>query len=163
VTATGNTVAYVTLVEINDTIVITCNGASCNTRGMDGGNGATLNAGVFCSYSCGDSGGMNSNGGGASGTGGTVSSSIFNGTASAKWGSGSGGLKNDGALPLLEPTGTQLSGSPGTGGGVLSGVFLSSNTSGCLGCGGCGRYGNGSGSLIPPCSGSGGYVKLRPY
>jgi len=59
--------------------------ASGNTSGMDRGNGATLNGGIFCSYSCGGGGGMNSNGGGASGTGGTGSTSTFNGTASAEW------------------------------------------------------------------------------
>jgi len=151
---TGNTAPYVTLVEINDAVVITC-------------NGATLNVGVFCSHSCGGSGGMNSSSSGASGTGGTGSSSSFNGTASAEWGSGnsgSGGLNNGGAPPLVLPTiGTQPSGAPGAGGGVLGGVFLSSNTSGRLGCGGCGGFGNGSGSLIPPSSGGGGYVKLRLY
>jgi len=151
---TGNTAPYVTLVEINDAVVITC-------------NGATLNVGVFCSHSCGGSGGMNSSSSGASGTGGTGSSSSFNGTASAEWGSGnsgSGGLNNGGAPPLVLPTiGTQPSGAPGAGGGVLGGVFLSSNTSGRLGCGGCGGFGNRSGSLIPPGSGSGGYVKLRLY
>jgi len=66
----GNTIAYGTAVEINGVQIITCNGASGNTSGMDGGNGATLNGGVFCSYSCGGGGGMNSNGGGASGAGG---------------------------------------------------------------------------------------------
>jgi len=163
----GNTVAYGTAVEINGIQIITCNGASGNTSGIDGGNGATLNVGVFCSYSCGGGGGMNSNGGGASGTDGTGSSSSFNGTASAEWGSGNsgnGGLNNGGAPPLVEPTiGTQPSGAPGAGGGVLGSVFLSSNTSGHLGCGGCGGFGNRSGSLIPPGSGSGGYVKLRLY
>jgi len=159
----GTTIPYGTLVEINGAVVITCNRASGNTSGMDGGNGATLNAGVFCSYSCGGGGGMNSNGGGASGTGSTGSTRIFNGMASAEWGSGnsgSSGLNNGGAPPLVEPTtGTQPSGALGAGGGVLGGVFLSSNTSGRLGCGGCGGYGNGSGSHIPPSSGSDGYVK----
>jgi len=167
VTPPVTTIPYGTLVEINGAIVITCNGASGNTSRMDGGNGATLNTNVFCSYSCGGGSGMNSNGGGASGTGGTGSTSFFSGMSLAEWGSGnsgSSGLKNGGAPPLVEPTTrTQPSGTLGTGGGVLGGVFLSSNTSGCLGCGGCGGYGNGSGSLIPPCSGSGGYVKLRPY
>jgi len=110
---------------------------------------------------------MNSRGCGASGTGGSGSTSFFNGTASAEWGSGNSGndgLNNGGAPPLVEPTtGTQPSSSPGAGGGVLGSVFLSSNSSGCLGCGSCGGYGNGSGSLIPPGSGGGGYVKLRLY
>jgi len=116
---------------------------------MDGGNGATLNTNVFCSYSCGGGGGMNS----SSGSG---STSFFNGSASAEWGSGNsgnGGLNNGRAPPLVEPDiGTQPSGAPGAGGGVLSGVFLSSNTSGRLGCGGCGVFGNGSGDLIAPSS-----------
>jgi len=132
----GNTVAYGTAVEINGIPIITCNGASGNTSRMDGGNGATLNTNVFCSYSCRGGGGMNGNGGGASWTGSTGSTSLFSGTASAEWGgsnSGNDGLNNGGALPLVEPTtGTQPSGSPGAGGGVLSGVFLSSNTSGHL-------------------------------
>jgi len=163
----GNTVAYGTAVEIDGIQIITCNGASGNSSGMDGGNGATFNVGVFCSYSCGGGGGMNSDGGGASGTGGTGSSSSFNGTASAEWGSGNsgnGGLNNGGAPPLVLPDiGTQPSGAPGTGGGVLGGVFLSSNTSGHLGFGGCGGFGNRSGDLISPGSGGGGYVKLRLY
>jgi len=108
---------------------------------------------IFCSYSCGRGGGMDSSGGGASGTGSTRSTSFFNGTASAEWGSsnsGNGGLNNGGALPLVEPTtGTQPSGAPGAGGGVLGSVFLSSNTSGCLGCGGRGGSGNGSRDLHP--------------
>jgi len=83
VMAPGNNTPYVTLVKINEAIVITCNGASSNSSWMDGGNGATLNLGVFCSYSCRGSGGMNSSGGGASGTGGTGPSSTFNGTALA--------------------------------------------------------------------------------
>jgi len=99
------------------------------------------------------------------GTGGT--GSTLSGTASAEWGSGNsgnGGLNDGGALPLVEPDiGTQPSCAPGTGGGVLGSVLLSSNTSGRLGCGSCGGYGNGSGSLIPPSSGGGGYVKLRLY
>jgi len=70
VSSPGNTVAYGTAVEIDGIQIITCNGASGNTSGMDGGNGATLNVGIFCSYSCGGGGGMNSNGG-ASGTGST--------------------------------------------------------------------------------------------
>jgi len=150
----SNTVAYGTSVEINGIPVIKCNGASGNTSGMDGGNRATLNTNVFCSYSCGGGGGMNSNGGGASGTGGTGSSSTFNSTALAEWGSGNsgnGGLNNGGALPLVLPTiGTQPSGAPGAGGGVLGNVFLSSNTDGHLGCGGCGGYGGGSSGPIPP-------------
>jgi len=116
----GNTVAYGTAVEINGIQIITCNGASSNTSGMDGGNGATLNEGVFCSYSCGGGGGMNSSSGGASGTGGTGSSSSFNGTALAERGSGNsgnGGLNNGGALPLVVPgSETQPSGVPGAGG-----------------------------------------------
>jgi len=146
-------------------VVITCNGASGNTSGMNGGNGATLNTGVFCSYSCGGGGGMNSSGQGSSRTSGSGSTSIFNGTASAKWGSGksgSGGLNNGGAPPLVLPDiGTQPSIVPGAGGGVLGSIFL--NTDGSLGCGGCGRYGGGSGSPIPPGSGSSVYVKLRLY
>jgi len=55
VTPPGTTVAYGTSVEINGIQVITCNGANGNTSGMDGGNGATLQANVFCSYSCGRS------------------------------------------------------------------------------------------------------------
>jgi len=111
---------------------------------------------------------MNSNGGGASGTSGTGSTSTFNGTALAEWGSGNsgnGGLNNNGALPLVLPVaGVQPSGVPGAGRGVLGGTFLSSYTSGRLGCGGCGGYGGGSGgNLIPPGSGGGGYVKLRLY
>jgi len=106
---------------------------------MDGGNGATLNTNVFCSYSCGGSGGMNSSGSGASGTGSSGSTSFFNGSALAEWGScnsGNGGLNNGGAPLLVEPDiGTQPSGAPGAGGGVLGSVFLSSNTSGRLGCG----------------------------
>jgi hypothetical protein len=35
----GNTVAYGTTVEIKGVQIITCNGASSNTSGMDGGNG----------------------------------------------------------------------------------------------------------------------------
>jgi len=164
----GNTVAYGTVVEINGIKIITCNGANGNTRGMDGGNGAKLNLGVFCSYSCGGGSGMNSSSGGASGTSGTGSSSTFDGTALAEWGSGNsgnGGLNNNGASPLVLPgAGAQPSGVPRAGGGVLGGVFLSSNTSGHLGCSGCGGYGGGSGSnLIPPGSGGGGYVKLRLY
>jgi len=163
----GNTVAYGTAVDINGIQIITCNGASGNTSGMDGGNGATLNAGVFCSYSCGGGGGMNSDGGGASGTGRTGSSCTFNGTALAEWGSGNsgnGGLNNGGAPPLvLQTIGTQPSDAPGAGGGSLGGVFLSSNTDGHLGCGSCGGYGGGSSGPIPPGSGSSGYVKLRLY
>jgi len=101
------------------------------------------------------------------GTGSTGSTSLFSGIASAEWGSsnsGNGGLNYGGAQPLVEPDiGTQPSGVLGAGGGVLSSVFLSSNTSGHLGCGGCGGFGNGSGDLIPPSSGGGGYVKLRLY
>jgi len=117
-----NTVAYGTTVEINGIPVITCNGASGNTSGMDGGNGATLNTNVFCSYSCGggSGGGMNSGSGGASGTGGSWSTSFFNGSASAEWGSsnsGNGGLNDGGALPLVEPDiGTKPSSAPGAGG-----------------------------------------------
>jgi len=68
VTPPGTTVAYETIVYINNVTVIACDEASGNTSGMDGGNGATLFANVFCSYSCGGGGGMNSDGGGASGT-----------------------------------------------------------------------------------------------
>jgi len=111
---------------------------------------------------------MNSNGGGASGTRGSGSTSFFNGSALAEWGSGNsgnGGLNDGGAPPLVLPdAGTQPSGAPGAGGGVIGGVFLSSNTSGHLGCGGCGGFGDGSGgNLIPPGSGGGGYVKLGLY
>jgi len=95
---------------------------------------------------------MNSSSRGSGGTSGSGSTSFFNGTASAEWGSGNsgnGGLNDGGAPPLVEPDiGTQPSGAPGTGGGVLGGVFLSSHTSGCLGCSSCGRYGNGFGDLI---------------
>jgi len=109
---------------------------------------------------------MNSSGRGSSGTGSAGSTSFFNGSASAEWGSsnsGNGGLNNGGAPPLvLSDIWTQPSGSPGAG-GVLGGVFLSSNTSGRLGCGGCGGFGNWSGDLIPPGSGSSSYVKLRLY
>jgi len=167
VTPPGTTIAYGTSVEINGIPIITCNGARGNTSGMDGDNGATLNTNVFCSYSCRGGGGMNSNGRGASGTDGTGSTSFFNGSALAEWGSGNsgnGGLNDGRALPLVEPDiGTQPSGAPGAGGGVLGDVFLSSNTSGHLGCGGCGGYGNHSGSLIPPSSSGSGYVKLRLY
>jgi len=160
----GNTVAYGTAVEINGIPVIMCNGASGNTSGMDGGNGATLNTNVFCSYSCGGGGGMNSSGGGASGTSGSGLTNFFNGTASPEWGSSNsdnGGLNDGGAPPLVEPDiGTQPSGALGAGGGVFGSVFLSSNTSGRLGCG---EYGNGSGDLIAPSSGGCGYVKLRLY
>jgi len=146
----GNTVAYGTTVEINGIQIITYNGANSNTSGIDGGNGATLFENVFCSYSCGGGGGMNSNGGGGtSGSSGSGSTSFFDGSALAEWGSGNsgnGGLNNNGA--------------PGAGGGVLGITFLSSNTSGCLGCVGCGGYGTGSGgNLIPPGNGGGGYVK----
>jgi len=162
----GNTVAYGTAVEINGVQIITCNGANSNTSGMDGGNGATLNVGVFCSYSCGGGGGMNSNGGGASGTGGTGSSSTFNGSASAEWGSsnsGNGGLNDGGIAPILLPTGgTASSGTPGAGGSALGGDYLSSYSDGRLGCGGCGGFGI-STSIAPPGSGGGGYVKLRLY
>jgi len=48
VTPPGTTVAYGTSVEINGIPVITCNGANGNTGGMDGGDGATLQANVFC-------------------------------------------------------------------------------------------------------------------
>jgi len=110
---------------------------------------------------------MNSSSGGASGTSGLGLTSFFNGTASAESGSGNsgnGGLNDGRAPPLVEPTiGTQPSSAPGAGGGVLSGAFLSSNTSGHLGCGGCGGFGNGSGNLIAPSSGGSGYVKLRLY
>jgi len=47
---------------------------------------------------------MNSDGGGASGTGGSGLTSTFNGTALAEWGSsnsGNGGLNDGGALPLV--------------------------------------------------------------
>jgi len=47
-----------------------------------------------------------------------------------------GGLNNGGAPPLVLPTTGKPSIAPGAGGGVLSSVFLSSNTSGHLGCGG---------------------------
>jgi len=69
VTPPGTTVAYETMVYINDITVIACNGANGNTSGMDGGNGATLFANVFCSYSCGGGGGMNSNGAGTGSSG----------------------------------------------------------------------------------------------
>jgi len=130
----GNTVAYDTSVEINGVPVITCNGASGNISRMDGGNGATLNSNVFCSYSCSSGGAMNSSSGGDSGTGSSGSTTFFNGSASAKWGSGNSGnsgLNDGGALPLVDPDiGTQPSSALGAEGGVLGGVFLSSNTSG---------------------------------
>jgi len=133
---------------------------------MDRGNGATLNGGVFCSYSCGGGGGMNSNGGGASGTGGTGSTSTFNGTALAEWGSGNSGnsgLNDGGIAPVVLPTGgTDPSGTLGAGGGSLGGAYLSPYTDGRLGCGGCGGFGSTS-SVAPPSSGGGGYVKLRLY
>jgi len=88
VTPPGTTVAYATSLEINGIPVVTCNGANSSTSGMDGGDGATLQANVFCSYSCDRGGSMNSSGGGASGTGSTGSTSFFNGTSSAEWGSG---------------------------------------------------------------------------
>jgi len=161
----GNTVAFGTTVEINGIPVISCNGASSNTSGMDGGNGATLNTNVFCSYSCQVGGGMNSSSRGASGTSGSGSTSFFNGSALAEWGSGNsgnGGLNDGGAVPLVLPDiGTQPSSALGAGGGELGGIFL--NADGCLGCGGCGRYGGGSGGPIPPGSGGGGNVKLRLY
>jgi len=160
VTAPGSTIPYSTLVEINGTDVTTRNEVG-NTSRMDGGNGATLNAAVFCSYSCGGGSGMNSSCGGASGTSGSGSTCSFNGTALAEWGSGNSGNSglNNGAPPLVLPDiGTQPSGAPGTGGGVLGGVFLNADCR--LGCGGCD---GGSGSPIPPGSGGGGYVKLRLY
>jgi len=155
----GNTVAYGTSVEINGIPVVTCNGANSNTSGMDGGNGATLNGGVFCSYSCGGGGGMNSNSGGTSGTRGTGSSCTFNGTALAEWGSGNsgnGGLNDGGLAAVALPTGgTDPSGTPGASGGSLSGAYLSAYTDGRLGGGGCGGFGSSS-SVAPPGSGSGG-------
>jgi len=135
----GNTVAYGTSVEINGIPVITCNGANSNTSGMDGGNGATLNGGIFCSYSCGGGGGMNSSSSGTSGSSGSGSTSFFNGSASAEWGSGklgNGGLNDGGIVPVVLPTGgTDPSGTPGAGGGVLGGAYLSPYSDGCLGCG----------------------------
>jgi len=56
-----------------------------NTSGMDGGNGATLQLNVFIPVA------VNSSGGGSSGTGRTGSTSFFNGTASAEWGSSNSG------------------------------------------------------------------------
>jgi len=54
---------------------------------------------------------MNSSGCGASGAGGSGSTSFFNGSASAEWGSsnsGNGGMNDGGAPPLVEPDiGTQ--------------------------------------------------------
>jgi len=94
----GNTVAYGTTVEINGIQIITCNGANGNTSRMDGGNGAALFANVFCSYSCGGGGGMNSDGGGTSGSGSSGLTSFFDGSALAEWGSGNsgnGGLNNN--------------------------------------------------------------------
>jgi len=162
----GNTVAYGIAVEINGIQIITCNGASGNTSRMDRGNVATLNGGVFCSYSCGGGGGLNSSGGGASGTGGTGLTSTFNGTVSAEWGSGNsgnGGL-NDGRIAAVAlPTGgTNPSGTLGAGGGSLGGAYLSPYTDGRLGCGGCGGFGSAI-SVAPPSSGGRGYVKLRLY
>jgi len=158
----GNTIAYATAVEINGIPVITCNGANGNTGGMDGGNGATLNANVFC----GGGSGMNSSGGSSSGTGSSGSTSFFNGSALAEWGnsnSGNGGLNDGGLAPVALPTGvTDPSGVLGAGGGVLGSAYLSSYSDGHLGCGGCGGFGSSS-SVVPPGSGSGGYVKLRLY
>jgi hypothetical protein len=172
-TPPGTTMAYGTTVEINGVRMITCNGATANTSGMNGGNGATLGPGVFGSYSCGGGGGMNCSGGGTSGTGGTGSVSTFNGSASAVWGtsiivndkvayntSGNGGLNNGGSPPLVGPDGNNPSGVPGAGGGTLGGTYLSLNTDGRMGCGGCGGFGM-PGTVIPPGSGGGGYVKLR--
>jgi len=109
---------------------------------------------------------MNSNGGGASGTGGTGSTSFFNGSASAEWGSGNsgnGGLNDGGIAPIFQPTGgTASSGTLGSGGGVLGGAYLKTYADGHLGCGGCGGFGI-STSIAPPGSGGGGYVKLRLY
>jgi hypothetical protein len=126
-----------------------------------------LNTNVFCSYSCGGGGGMNSSGSGASGTGGTGLTSFFDGGASAEWGSGKsgyGGLNAGGAIaPVVLPTGgTDPSGTPGTRGGSLGGAYLSPYSDGCLGGGGCGGFGSAT-SVVPPGSGSGGYVKLRLY
>jgi len=163
----GDTVAYGTVVEINGG-PITCNGASGNTSGMDGGNGATLNTNVFCSYSCGGSGGTNSNGSGASGTGGTGLTSFFDGGALAEWGvgnqSGYGGLNaGSGAAPILLSTGAYASsGTPGAGGGALGGAYLKTYADGRLGCGGCGGF-QISTAIAPPGSGGSGYVKLRLY
>jgi hypothetical protein len=174
-TPPGTTIAYGTAVSINGARIITCNGATANTSGMNGGNGATLGPGVFGSYSCGGGGGMNYSGGESTtlGSGGTGSVSTFNGSASAVWGSsitvngnvvyktsGNGGLNNNGSPPLAGPDGNNPSGVPGAGGGTLGGTYLSLNTDGRMGCGGCGGFGM-SGSLIPPGSGGGGYVKLR--
>jgi len=109
---------------------------------------------------------MNSDGGGASGTGGTGSISTFNGTALAEWGSsnsGNGSLNDGGIAPVVLPTGgTDPSGTPGAGGGSLGGAYLSPYSDGCLGGGGCGGFGSAT-SVVPPGSGGGGYVKLRLY
>jgi len=79
---------------------------------------------------------MNCSGGGASGTGGTGSTSFFNGTAAAGW--GNGGMNNGGSPPLvLLGTGTESSSIPGACGGILGGVYLTSNTNCHLGCRGC--------------------------
>jgi len=164
----GNTVAYGTLVEINGGPIIICNGASGNTSGMDRGNGATLNTNVFCSYSCRGGSGMNSNGGGASGTSGSGLTSFFDGGALAEWGignqSGYGGLNaGSGAAPILLSTGAYASsGTPGAGGGALGGAYLKTYADGRLGCGGCGGF-QISTSITPPGSGGGSYVKLRLY
>jgi len=164
----GNTVAYGTIVEINGGPIITFNGASSNTSGMDGGNGATLNTNVFCSYSCGGGSGMNSDGGGASGTGGSGLTSFFDGGALAEWGfgnqSGYGGLNaGSGAAPILLSTGAYASsGTPGAGGGALGGAYLKTYANGRLDCGGCGGF-QISTSIAPPGSGCGGYAKLQLY
>jgi len=89
-----------------------------------------------------------------------------NGGALAEWGSGNsgyGGLNNVGIAPVALPTGgTDPSGTPGAGGGALSGAYLSPYSDGHLGCGGCGGFGSAT-SVVPSGSGSGGYVKLRLY
>jgi len=82
----GTTVAYGTSAEINGIPIITRNGASSNTSKMDGGNGDSLKANVFCSYICSGGGGMNSSSRGASGSGGSGSTSFFSGSTLAEWG-----------------------------------------------------------------------------
>jgi len=62
------------------------------------------------------------------GSGSTGSTSFFNGTASAEWGSsnsGNGSMNNGGSLHLVLPTtGTDPSSAPVAGGRVLGGVYL---------------------------------------
>jgi len=83
------TVATATTVTYNGTLVLTCNGATAGS-GVNGGAGASLADGAFGSYSCGGGGGMDTAGLDSSNvrTGGAVSSSAFNGTASPGYDAG---------------------------------------------------------------------------